>query len=320
MWYLEGLIFSVSMLSLSSLLLPWSILTEEHDISSDCKLENGFQLRLWGSACGCTWHEWQTQHESAYYFAFVHVVDRVRVMTLIVAILAAVQYLFSVVKQSTREKGVLLMSLLISVISIVSLSMYINEMMTMMTIPVSKLFVQGPGYLALMLCAAVSGSVFFLQFFMIYYGLGERIWLCTRTSCDKCIACASYLVAVCCVVVAFGDSMTVETCKDVSTPISSCLTNEHSTWLMIVVLSNVVFSVLLCFLLKFYPENSIAVYSMCFVTFSLLAASSGLMITTSGFTRLVFGGYFAFVGCTITVFLALVYNGIIRRIVCGDEN
>lgn len=210
MWVLEFIIFTLSQVSLGALVMPWSILLHEYEIEPSCMLDHHFQLKLWGTACGFDWVQLQNVHQGRY-FAFVNVATSVRSMSLSVAILSHVLFMYVLLRGATR--GVVTMfSITIGVISIIAISDYANEMNATMTLPPSFVFIQGPGYLFQLLAAALAGSLFAIEFYLSFAkvdgdGGGDG-------GGNFFMESLAYITSSMSIVTCFGDLIKIETCPD----------------------------------------------------------------------------------------------------------
>lgn len=305
MWYLEVIVFIISILMICGTLIPWSIMVEEHSIEPDCTLPPGFGFRLWGTACGLTWVEFQDVRQTSY-FAFATVVEKVRVMVLIATLVSILQFLYTVLR-GTSKSPLLMASLLVSVLSIISLSTYMNEMQTTMAIPVHKIFIQGPGYMITMSAAAVSGSVFFTELFIHFY----KLFYCARPSgvCE-CMEITAYVIVVCCLLTAFGELVKVVGCPDMLSPIDTWYDSNPLvptvTVLGILVVS---MGMALYVMIKFFVGYRKVINALLSSLGVVLVVIIGVAV--SGADSVGMGFYFTIVGVVLDVFLGLVYNNII---------
>ena len=310
MWYLELLVFVLSIFSSASSLLPWSIMVETYTIEPNCPLAEGFQFRLWGTACGLMWKELQDIHQSRY-FAFVNVVTETRILNLIVAVMGFLLVTY-VTFRGTKKGPLLMTSLVMAVITVISLSDYINEMQTTMTLPPEYLFIQGPGYMVYMASAAVAGSIFFTEFFINFYSMNY---------CDdpqgECMVCSylAYLVSLASLSAAFGELMKVEKCKDYVTPIDLNTCPECNSPLVPLV---TVFGVLtfvsgfaLYITVKFFYDYGKVNNGVAFTNLAFLSSVVGVTFAFENFESPGLGMYSVFIGMTFNVAFLLVYNHIV---------
>ena len=310
MWYLELLVYVLSIFSSASSLLPWSILIKSYTIEHNCALAEGFQFKLWGTACGFTWKELQDIHQTRY-FAFVNVVTTTRLMNLVVSIMGFC--LMTYVNFRGTKKGPLIMtSLIMATVTLISLSDYINEMQTTMTLPPEYLFIQGPGYMVYMASAAVAGSIFFTEFFINFYS----IYYCDEPHGD-CYVCSylAYLVALSSLSSAFGDLMKVDKCKDYVTPIDLNTCPECNSPLVPLV---TIFGVLtfvsgfsLYITVKFFYDKGRINNGVAILNLALMGAVVGTTFSFENFESPGLGMISTFIGMAFNVAFLLVYNHIV---------
>lgn len=307
MWYLELLVYAVSVLAFSSVLLPWSIMTKEYTIEPDCKLPTGFQFKLWGTACGITWEEYKNIHQNSY-FAFVNIVQKTRVINLVVAIISGLLVIYVTFKGAKKEV-LLMVSLIMSVTTVVNLSGYVNEMETTMTLPVEYLFIQGPGYLVSMVSASLSGSIFFTEFFVNFY----KLHYCEhpRVERSKCNLLA-YLISIISIFAIFGDLMRVEKCKDYVTPIDlntcpACNSPLVPTVTIFGVLA-LLAGVTLYITTKFFYDYTLLNNVMALFNLSMLVVVIVLTFMFENFKNAGFGMYALFIGVVFDLVFIMTYN------------
>jgi hypothetical protein len=310
MWYLELLVYLLSIFTSASSVLPWSILTEDFTIEPECHLVRGFQFRLWGTACGYTWEELQDIHQSGY-FAFVNIVTTTRIMNLVVSITGFCLMTY-INFRGTKQGPLIMTSLMMGIITIISLSGYINEMQTTMTLPPEYLFIQGPGYMVYMASASVVGSIFFIEFFINFY---------SYNNCDGggegCSVCSylAYLVSLSSVGGAFGELMRVDTCKDYVTPLDLNTCPESRVLPMSLV---TIFGIFMCMggffmyiTVKFFFEWTKINNGITLINLSLMVIVVGITFSFENFGGLSIGIYSIFSGMIFNIAFLLVYNHII---------
>ena len=310
MWYLELLVFILSILTSASVVLPWSIMVEPYTIEPDCMLAKGFQFRPWGSACGLTWEELKDIHQHSY-FAFVNVITSARLYNIAVAIVGQLLMLFVIFK-GTHKQVLLMVSLLMAVITVISTSEYINDMQTTMTLPPEFVFIQGPGYMVYMLSAGIAGSIFFTEFFINFYNMDY---------CDKpwgiCIPCnlLALWVSGLSVAAAFGELMQVDKCPDFVTPIDLNNCPYCTSPLVPLVTVFGVFSFLsgiaLYVSVKFFYDYRKTVNACAFLSIAMLATTVTMTYSFENFKAPGRGIYAIFVALGLDVAFLLVYNHII---------
>lgn len=310
MWYLELLVFVLSILTIASVELPWSIMVHEHMIEPNCMLANGFQFKLWGTACGLSWEELKLIRQHSY-FAFVNVVTVTRIYNIVVAIMG-ILLMFYVIFKGTQKQVLLMTSLVMAVVTVISLSEYVNEMQTTMTLPPQHVFIQGPGYMVFMASAGVAGSIFFTEFFINFYKLSY---------CEKpigeCVPCnfLAYVISALSVSAAFGELMQVEKCKDYVTPIDlNTCPYCNSPLIPIVTIFGVmsfITGIGVYVSVKYFYSWTKIVNFMSFLNMVMLGTTLGLTYSFENFKSPGYGIYVAFVAIGVNVLFLTVYNHVI---------
>lgn len=242
MWYLECVIYIMSILAVAVSLLPWSILTKSQVLLPNCHLPDGFQLVLWGSACGVTWDQYQDIPQMGSYFAFVNVVTVVRIYAVFIG-LAAVFLAVFVMSAGIYVDVVLFTTLLISVLSIISLAEYASDMNASMTIPPDEIFIQGPGYITLMAVTAMAFAVFVLVFYLKMYKY-ETYIAPTRDY----VILFPYFISIFAVYASFGSVALFRGCSDYVSPIylTECGTSLNPVYPILTILTLFFSMVMIC--------------------------------------------------------------------------
>lgn len=313
MWYLELLIYITTVLAISSSILPWSIMVEGVGIEPDCMLAPGFQLKLWGTACGLSWSELQSVRQNNF-FVYADIAPTTRAMVAVIGFVASMLFIYTI-SYGTKRTVTLLTSLMIACFSLYTVSSYINEMDSTMTLPVEYIFLQGPGYLALLLTASVSGSIFFTEVFIGYRKLGY-----CEDAMSQCVVCEVlvFITNIACIVAAFGDLAKFETCEDYVSPIDmvSCPACNSPLVTAFGALS-FVSSTCLFILIKFYYDQSLLIHTATVVTLVSLCVVVGVTVTLPKFDTMGPGMYSIFVGVATTLTFQGVYNHLFSKL-CGS--
>lgn len=156
------IIFVASQLCLIAALAPWAVLKESIEISDDCTIDNKYQFRQWGGACGYTWNELKDIHHNNY-FALIHSMTKIRVFTLISILL-----LNLCLCCLRRRQMILVVNIIVFILSMMATSMYHTEQNTTMVIPIRSLRIQGPGFWAQVITGSLSLAVVIIEFYITY--------------------------------------------------------------------------------------------------------------------------------------------------------
>lgn len=311
MWYIT-LLFHMYVITLfCSIFLPWSIMVESYQLNGQCELNKGFHIKLWGSACGVKWEDYDKSLHNMY-FALVDVIQQVRIMNLVVMSTTVLLFCYHFYKKINIQTF-LMVSLVNAVIIIVSLSDYINDMQSTMTIPVDKIFIQGPGYMMYMLSASIAGAIFFIHFYIFFYKI--------KFDCDDDIFIVKYgaLMTIVSSMSAFSNLMKVKNCSDYVSSIDlyTCEMFNDVTfqWVGIMVfLSALLLYMSLNFIENKIVNNVINVINMGFEIYLIV-----ITIMSEHFENGRVAFYSLMVGILLNVVFILVYNKLLIIPTCTKQ-
>ena len=304
MWYLEVLVFVVCILSVASVSLPWSILVRESTIEPGCVLKPGFQFRLWGTACGITWDDFKNIEQHSY-FAYAAIVGDIRAMVLSVTLLSIVQYVFTTFK-GTIGSAMAVISLIFSVTSLIALSTYINDMNNNMAIPVTSIYIQGPGYMTIMSAIAVSGSIFFIQVFIYIFNYNYNA---RPSGICECMETCGFIVSLCSIIILSGKMFKTPECSDYMSLSGTCGFKSYNTTFAVI---NILACLPVYIIIKFFSDRIWLVNG--FTGVSILTNFILIISTfasTSNIEEVGEASVFMFLGPLFGILLLLVYNKVI---------
>lgn len=155
-------VFTASQLCLIAALAPWAVLKESIEINDDCTIDNRYQFRHWGGACGRAWYELKDLNTSSY-FALIHSMLKIRILTMVCIVLLNLCLVFI-----SRTQFVTVLNVIVFILSMMATTMYFTEQNTTMVIPIRILNIQGPGFWAQVITASLTLAVVITEFYTSY--------------------------------------------------------------------------------------------------------------------------------------------------------
>jgi hypothetical protein len=313
MWYIEILIYVMTMLTSMASVLPWSIMTTEHTINTECVVPVGFPFRLPGTMCGLSWTEHRAKITNNL-FVYADVAPTSLTLATVIWATSLLLFLYTTVR-GTNQTLCVSVSLIVSTTSIYTLSRYVNTMDTVMTIPQEYLFIQGPGYLSLMLASAVSGSIFLTEFFIFIH---QHPMVVNDGAQHPVLEILTCFIGMSTVVSVFGPFVNVDMCPDAigMTDIRVCKGSEFSV-VVVMGLASLVGSIALYAMVKFYYQKNKYINALSVAMIVFMTTSVSVTYSTDHFKSPDAGMYSMFIGITLNVVFIMVYNGMIGHCIAG---